>query len=232
MGAYKDNKTRNQFWIPEMISDKHFILMNPDTGKCISIMGSSGAGISNIKINECNKDDQKQLFSLQTPKEENKKEIPDDHFFDFVGPHGLCVKGSTNGKRLTQKKCSGDKDSQWMFIPYNGAYIIKNKDGLVLDNSGYRKNNGNPIIAYKDNKTRNQFWIPEMISDKHFILMNPDTGKCISIMGSSGAGISNIKINECNKDDQKQLFSLQTPKEENKKEIPDDHFFDFVGPHG
>merc|ERR1712032_1458564 len=203
------NQARHQIWLP-IRAKGGFILMNPDSSKCMSIYGTVRTGQVNIALNTCDKQSDRQIISLRGAK---KLQFPENQYFNVCSKRGTCISAPlSNNQYILQQFESTYVKMMWKFVPTKGAYVVRNKDGLVLDNYAYRKNNGNPIRASKETQKRNQIWLPQMINKTQFILFNPDSAKCIKIQGAVKSGLNNFRLYDCNKEDENQIFTLETPK--------------------
>merc|ERR1712032_1548290 len=166
--AYKEytasaNQARSQIWLP-IRAKGGFILMNPDSSKCMSIYGTVRTGQVNIALNYCNKEDDKQIIDLRGAQ---KLRFPENKYFNICSIRGTCISAPlSNNQYILQQFESTYVKMMWKFVPTNGAYVVRNKDELVLDNYAYRKNNGNPIRASKETQKRNQIWLPQMINKR------------------------------------------------------------------
>merc|ERR1712151_1028628 len=210
-----------QIWLPVMAGHGKFILMNPYSSRCLSIYGKTTPGQQNLVTAECNKEDNKQLIDLRAAQKAN---FPDNKWFNLCSVRGICINApNSNSGLLIQNYGSTYNKMMWMFIPYKGAYHIKNRDGLLITNLANRKGNGNAIYAYnKGTYAPSQIWLPQMVNKTQFILFNPYSSKCISLQGKVESGKTNFKLYDCNRNDRNQLFELQTPKPFN---LPTDKYY-------
>jgi len=204
--GYRRHNKGNQLWVPEMINKRHFILRNPQTNRCLDNQGRPRVG-GQYHIWSCSKNNRNQWFSIQTPRPTIR--LPVNKFFRLVGPAGRCVWGSRrNGQRLFQRSCAFSRDAMWRFFPNRGGYTIRNQSGFVIDNSGARNRNGNPIIGYRQHNRENQVWVPIMVNRRHFLLYNPQTNKCMDNTGRTNNG-AHYHLWSCSTKNKNQLFRLK-----------------------
>jgi len=139
--------------------------------------------------------------------------IPRGRWFNLIGPGGLCVEASKkNVHRLVQRPCNHDNDLKWQFILKKGGYVIRNrKTGMVIDNSGARNKNGNPIIGYKQHGKPNQIWAPQAVTVNTFLLRNPQTNRCMDATGGHANGRL-YHLWSCSNGNKNQWFRLGNPQ--------------------
>jgi hypothetical protein len=210
--GYAYNGTPAQIWVIESVRNgDHVHFRNLQRNKCFDDTGRAAINRT-YHIWDCSNGNRNQWFRLITPKPVVTVQIPSGQAFNFVGPNGFCVTApSKNAQRLTQQSCANTPLQLWTFIPHNGAYVIKNNSGLVIDNSGSRNKNGNSIIGYTQHNKFNQQWVPIKVDANHFLLQNPKTGKCLDNTGKPGAnGLYHLW--DCSKTNKNQLFNIAHPK--------------------
>merc|ERR1712032_671223 len=100
------------------------------------------------------------------------------------GRGNFCIKTGRN-QRITQTRCSGKSNVMWRFVKYGGRYIIQNRNGYVLDNYAFKKNNGGPIYAWKRNNKNNQRWSIISLGRGKFELRGSHSGKCLDNTGKA-----------------------------------------------
>merc|ERR1712032_1564202 len=89
---------------PQMINKTQFILFNPDSAKCIKIQGAAKSGLNNFRLYDCNKEDENQIFTLETPK---PYILPTKHYYNIHFKAGPCLKAPYgNAQRLRQGRCN------------------------------------------------------------------------------------------------------------------------------
>merc|ERR1712032_211031 len=169
--GYRRNNTPAQIWAIESVRHgNHVHFRNIQRNKCLDDTGRKGVG-QKYHLWGCSNGNKNQWFRLAAPRNNIGMKIPTGRWFNLVGPGGLCVEASNkNGHRLVQRTCNHENDLQWQFIPSNGGYIVRNRNAHVIDNSGARNRNGNPIIGYRQHGKPNQIWAAQSVNGNTFLL--------------------------------------------------------------
>merc|ERR1712032_1521655 len=178
--GYRRHNKGNQLWVPQFVGGNRFILRNPQTNRCLDNTGRARAG-RHYHIWACNARNKNQWFTIMAPNRRPVRptrpvrRMP-NNYLHLRGPRGLCV-GATrkNGARLFQGHCRYNSQFLWRFYPVRNQYLLINRGGLVMDNSGSRNRNGNPVIGYRRHNKGNQLWVPQFVGGNRFILRNPQT---------------------------------------------------------
>merc|ERR1711934_194394 len=71
------------------------------------------------------------------------------------------------------------------------------------------KKNGNHIIAWENQKGKNQEWNVIPLPNGRFLLRNPEAAKCVDIDGKIVAGSKHL-IYECGKDKKSQWIEIKS----------------------
>lgn len=134
------------------------------------------------------------------------------------GNGNLCIKTARN-QRISQAMCNGNKSVMWTFIKYRGRYIIQNRNGYVLDNYAFKRNNGGPIYAWKRNNKNNQRWSIINLGGGRFALRGNHSGKCLDNTGKARKGALYHQWT-CNRRNKNQHFRIAMPMKFPKVPIP------------
>merc|ERR1711879_739312 len=61
--------------------------------------------------------------------------FPTGKYFNICSVRGTCISAPlSNNQYLIQQLGSTYVKMMWKFLPSNGAYVVRNRDGLVIDN--------------------------------------------------------------------------------------------------
>merc|ERR1711957_584766 len=118
--------------------------------------------------------------------------------------------------RITQASCNWHNSVMWKFIKYRNRWIIQNKNGYVLDNYAFKKNNGAPIYAWNRNNKNNQKWKIISLGKKKFELKGNHSNKCLDNTGKAKSGVGYHQW-DCNKRNKNQHFSIMKRARRNKR---------------
>lgn len=158
------NGSGGQVWVPQ--SDGS--LMNPQSGKCLTIYYNAGAG-SPLVLWPC-VGAVNQMWSL------NRSAAP------IFGKDGLCVgNGSRESGSATQVwTCTGAEGQQWMATSAKTLQTF----GKCMGVKGNDTATDAPIQLLECNGSGSQVWVPQADG----ALVNPQSGKCLTIYYNGGAG--------------------------------------------
>ena len=137
--------------------------------------------------------------------------LPECRWVNILGPKGLCVSsGQVNGN-LQQSNCANTPEMLWNVVPYKNGYLIQNKSGRMMDNSGQGKNNGNKVLGYTNNSSAAQIWAIESVNNgNHVHFKNLGANKCFDNTGTVRVG-QYYHIWDCSNSNQNQWFSFELP---------------------
>jgi len=215
--GYRRNNTPAQIWAIESVRHgNHVHFRNIQRNKCLDDTGRKAVG-QRYHLWSCSNGNKNQWFRLMNPRKNNNlagtMKIPSGRWFNLVGPSGLCVEYSRRkDMRLVQRPCNHENDLQWQFIRRSNGYIIRNRQhGYVIDNSGAKNRNGNPIIGYRLHGKPNQIWAPQSVNGSTFLLRNPQTNRCMDATGLHGNGRL-YHLWSCSKGNRNQWFRIGNPQ--------------------
>merc|ERR1711957_776342 len=134
------------------------------------------------------------------------------------GRGNFCIKTARN-KRVIQSRCTKKNNVLWRFIKFAGRYIIQNKNGYVLDNYAFKKNNGGPIYAKKRNNQNNQKWSIINLGGGKFEIKGDHSGKCLDNTGKARAGVGYHQW-DCNDGNKNQHFRIVKVVKRKKVNLP------------
>merc|ERR1712032_169977 len=150
----------------------------------------------------------------------------------IVGPTGLCVSARNRNGRLVQQNCNQGSDMMWTAQRHGSGYIVRSRNGRVIDNSARRGNNGNPILGYRRNNTPAQIWAIESVHHgNHVHFRNLQRNKCLDDTGRKGVG-QKYHLWSCSNGNRNQWFRLAAPRNNIGMKIPTGRWFNLVGPGG
>lgn len=175
--AWTRHGGKNQQWNLEKVNSK-FLLKNVQSQKCFDDTGLAANGRS-YHIWNCSKTNKNQLFEL--------REIP-VNYGNLIGNTGFCVSSRNYNGRLVQQVCGTTSDLLWKKVKIGNNYLFVAQNKLVLDNSGSKTNNGNPVLGYKRHNGLNQQW--QIINFKFgkILLRNAQSNKCLDDTGNPRIG--------------------------------------------
>ena len=131
-------------------------------------------------------------------------------WFNIVGPGtpGVCMSAKHSNGRLVQESCSSNSDVLWQAEAYGSGFIVKSKNGRVMDNNRQKGNNGNGILGYQRNNTAAQIWAIESVGNgTHVRFRNLQRNKCVDDYGKHLVGIK-YELWTCRMTNQNQWFRL------------------------
>ena len=128
-------------------------------------------------------------------------------YWNIIGPTGLCISSRNNNGRLVQQNCSNAADMMWTAQKHGSGYVIRAKNGRVIDNSRQGKNNGNGILGYSLNYTPAQIWAIEIVNGNHVHFRNLQRNKCLDDTANHNVN-EKYHLWDCSNGNQNQWFRL------------------------
>merc|ERR1711957_952589 len=224
MGAsgygYVKQNTPRQIWAIDSVNNgKHVTFRNVSTKKCLEAVEAKNNG--HYKIVTCDAYSEDQWFSLEAPK---KLALPEG-WFNIVGHSGLCVAARLQNGNLSQQNC-GDRDNLlWKAEEYKNGYVILNKTGRVMYNSG------NSMLGYTRNNSWQTIWSIESVMHGKYITFRNIYRKtyCLDDTGKHKKNLL-YRTFACSNENKNQWFLLETPKKTQR--LYPEGYFNIIGKSG
>lgn len=204
--AYENNRTTAQLWEISHDNKNYVILKNMNSGKVLSVNGSSAKNSANIEQRDY-KDEKSQKWIAV--KQTNGRivflsALDTDYCIDLqsaIAANESNIQLYSNNDTLAQ---------QWKVVKYDpiqeladqnrgaisdGEYRIKSavNSNYIIDVRWASKDSGANIWVYENNGTAAQIWEISHDNNNFVILTNKDSGKVLSVKDDSAKNSTNIE---------------------------------------
>merc|ERR1712004_702267 len=163
--------------------------------------------MSLVSTNSLSEKDSTESLIKETESEELEGLFPNG-WFNIVGKTGLCVSARNNNGRLVQERCSNNANVTWRADRFRNGYMVRARNGRVMDNAGQGNRNGNPVLGYRRNNTPAQIWAIYRNHGHHVAFKNIQRNRCLDDTGRAHPG-QGYHIWSCNNGNRNQWFLLR-----------------------